>query len=141
MRWIWVGWLCWACGGAAEQVSSQPHEPETKAAVETPTGSRADVTLEAFVPLHAEGVQVVDVRTPGEWEQGHVPGAVHVPLGELAIDHPGFAKLDKSKPIYFICAAGGRSARAADQMAALGIQAINVMGGTGAWIAAGHGVE
>jgi rhodanese-related sulfurtransferase len=84
-------------------------------------------------------VQVIDVRTPGEYMGGHVPGAINIPhmsvvsrKGELASD----------KPLVFICQMGQRSALACEFAASLGFNDLyNVEGGTEAWIKAGYGVE
>lgn len=127
-----------ACGGqpAAPQGvgPSAPSEP-------TSLGKRADIEIEAFAAKHATGVTVVDVRTDEEWVTGHVPGAIHVPITELSPTHPEIAKLPKGEPIYVVCAVGGRSARAADQLAAVGYKAVSVSGGTQAWIANHHPIE
>lgn len=83
---------------------------------------------------------LVDVRTPAEYARGHVPGTVHIPLNTL----PARAsELDayKSGPVYLICQAGGRSAQACTFLENQGFDVVNVMGGTGGWIAAGHEVE
>ncbi len=87
----------------------------------------------------AEGAQIVDVRTPGEYAGGHVPGASNIPhmsvvsrKGELASD----------KELVFICQMGSRSALACEFAAAIGFKDLyNVEGGTEAWIKAGYGVE
>ena len=81
------------------------------------------------------------MRSDEEWAEGHVPGAVHVPIDQLRPDHPGLAGVDSGKPVYFICAVGGRSSRATDQMAKAGWQAVNVKGGTQAWVAKGKPLE
>ncbi len=127
-----------ACGGAASAPATKPApEPATQQTVAT--GERSDVDIAAFAKKHAEGATVIDVRTDAEWNEGHVPGAIHIPLDQLK---PGHAKLSGLEgPVHFICASGGRSARAADKMAASGMNAVNVLGGTHGWIAAGHEVE
>lgn len=78
--------------------------------------------------------QLVDVRTPGEFRGGHVPGAQL--LAETDVE-----SLDPKRPLWLICRSGARSARAAGQFAAQGFEAVNVQGGTMAWRAAGHGVQ
>ena len=55
---------------------------------------------------------LVDVRERDEWEQGHIPGAVHVPRGNLESRIEGVAP-DRSRPVLLYCAAGNRSAFAA----------------------------
>ncbi len=67
--------------------------------------------LRGFMATHAEGRYVlVDVRQPGEYRQGHIPGARLLPLPELLEDTP---RLDPDLPHVFYCRSGSRSARAA----------------------------
>jgi rhodanese-related sulfurtransferase len=84
---------------------------------------------------------VLDVRTPGEFTAGHVPGARNIPLGDLAA-HLADLEASKTAPIYVICESGGRSAKATKLLLDAGFKApVNVAGGTGAWRTAGHPVE
>ena len=78
---------------------------------------------------------MIDVREPDEYAAGHVPGAVSVPLATVA-DHLDAFRGDE--PIYVICQVGGRSRRACEFVEAHGVEAVNVAGGTGAWIASGR---
>jgi rhodanese-related sulfurtransferase len=83
------------------------------------------------------GVPIVDVRQPEEYVEGHVPGAPLVPLAEVP------ERLDQfSAPgeVLIICRSGARSMRAAEFLRGQGIEAVNVAGGTLAWIEAGHPV-
>lgn len=79
------------------------------------------------------GTPVIDVREPAEYAEGHVPGAPLIPLGEVA------ERIDEvpSGEVLVICRSGARSARAAELLRAQGIDAVNVVGGTLAWIDAG----
>lgn len=122
------GWLLVACGA--------PHPGAGADAGQV--GLRSDVDIPAFVAAHAQGAKVVDVRTPGEFAAGHVPGAVNLPLNELRADDP---RLPEGEPLYVICEVGGRSSRAADTLAAAGRSVVNVQGGTRAWRDAGQPVE
>jgi hydroxyacylglutathione hydrolase len=83
-------------------------------------------------------LQVIDVRRAAEYAGGHVPGAVHAPLDRLAqAEH-----LDPSRPTAVVCAGGYRSSAATSLLASRGFRDIrNVLGGTGAWVAAGYEVE
>jgi rhodanese-related sulfurtransferase len=83
------------------------------------------------------GGRVVDVREPDEYVDGHVPGAVLVPLGTVP-DHVDAFTGDG--PTYVICKSGGRSMRACEFLADQGIEVVNVAGGTMAWIASGKDV-
>jgi rhodanese-related sulfurtransferase len=53
-----------------------------------------------------KGAQLVDVRADHEWETGHLPGAVHIPLAELPA-HLG--EIDKDRPVIFYCRGGNSS--------------------------------
>ena len=81
---------------------------------------------------------VVDVREPGEYVAGHVPGATLIPMGQLA---SRLAELDKSRPVYVVCASGNRSAAMTDLLRAAGYDAYSVAGGTSAWARSGRPVE
>lgn len=85
----------------------------------------------------AEGT-VIDVREEWEFEDGHVPGATNIPLGQLP-DRLG--QLPRGSVITVICQSGGRSMRAADYLLANGFDAVSVAGGTGSWISAGETVN
>ena len=81
-----------------------------------------------------EGAILLDVREPDEWEAGHSPDAVHVPLAALAAS---IDRLDKDQPIVTVCHVGGRSERAAAALLQRGYDAVNLAGGMQAWQAAG----
>lgn len=93
------------------------------------------ITVDQLAALN--GATVLDVREPDEYAGGHVPGAMSVPLSQLG-DRLG--ELPADGPVHVICELGGRSARATEALAAIGIDAIDVAGGTAAWRAAGHPV-
>jgi rhodanese-related sulfurtransferase len=77
---------------------------------------------------------VIDVRTPVEFAEVHVPQARNVPLDELK---PGSLPLPKDQPVYLLCRSGQRAAKAAEKFAKEGFtQPIIVEGGTLAWIEA-----
>lgn len=86
-----------------------------------------------------DGLLVVDVRQPAEYAAGHVPGALNLPVRELE-ERRG--DLDASRPLALICATGYRSSAAASLLMGHGFQQLsNVVGGTVAWIEAGHAVD
>ena len=94
-----------------------------------------EVPLAAFAAAHRDGAFVVDVREPGEYVGGHVPGATLVPMGQLPSRLP---ELPQDKPIYVICASGNRSLSMTSFLIRAGHEAYSVTGGTGAWARAGH---
>jgi glyoxylase-like metal-dependent hydrolase (beta-lactamase superfamily II)/rhodanese-related sulfurtransferase len=86
-------------------------------------------------------LQVVDVRRPTEYGNGHVPRALNSPLATLDRD-AGKLPFEKDKPTVVICAGGYRSSAAASLLEKLGFtNLLNVSGGTGAWVNAGFPVE
>lgn len=78
----------------------------------------------------AEGARLVDVRQPDEYAEGHIPGAVLVPLGEVPDRLDAFSPTETN---YVVCRSGARSMRAAEYLAEHGFDAVNVIGGTLAW--------
>jgi hydroxyacylglutathione hydrolase len=93
----------------------------------------ADEVAEA---LRQRAVSVVDVRGMAEWESGHLPEAIHVPLGVL---RDRLAELPRDRPLIAQCQSGGRSAIAASIMQAAGFRDVaHLRGGLAAWQRAGH---
>ncbi|HEU5219608.1 MAG TPA: rhodanese-like domain-containing protein [Gemmatimonadales bacterium] len=89
----------------------------------------------ADVAAGAPALMVVDVRGRSEWDHGHIPGALHIPLAELA---ERLDEIPEDQPIAVHCQGGGRSAIAASVLQAAGRTRVsNVTGGFGAWSAAG----
>ncbi|MFO0606943.1 MAG: rhodanese-like domain-containing protein [Polyangiales bacterium] len=89
---------------------------------------------EAEALIAAGDVEVVDVREPHEWAEGHVPGARNVPLG--ALKSAPRASLTRER-VLFVCAGGARSLTAAQAAEAQGLpEAFSLEGGTRAWAAA-----
>jgi rhodanese-related sulfurtransferase len=95
----------------------------------------ADLGAEDAQKLLSEDGRVflLDVRTPGEYERGHIPGSKLVPVDTL---ERRLAELpqDKGTPVVVYCQSGGRSAAACGQLSELGYTALyNLAGGIGAW--------
>ena len=81
---------------------------------------------------------VVDVRRDDEWVTGHVTGAIHIPIDDLA-DH--IDQVPQDRKVLFICAAGVRSGLACEVASSMGYDTenlYNIEDGTPAWIAGGH---
>ena len=62
-----------------------------------------------YASLLAKGAVIVDVRTKGEYQGGHIKGSINIPLQSL---QTGMSKLKKDKPVITCCASGARSASA-----------------------------
>ena len=99
--------------------------------------SVTEVDVDELARRLAGGAHVVDVREPHEYVGGHVAGAISIPLGTVPDRIEDFRA---DGPAYVICQVGARSRRAAEFVAAHGIDAVNVAGGTGEWIATGRDV-
>lgn len=81
---------------------------------------------------------LIDCRRLEEYESGHVPGAKLITLGEDLAAH----QWPKDQPIYVICHSGGRSAAFCQELKHLGLDnAVNVEGGTSAWVREGHEIK
>lgn len=80
------------------------------------------------------GTTLLDVREQDEWDAGHAPGAVHVPLGELT---RRAGELSVDARLLVVCHTGGRSARATAWLNEAGFDAVNLEGGMVDWARAG----
>lgn len=94
-----------------------------------------EVSIDQLHDSLAEGAFLIDVREVAEYESGHVPGAIHIPLGAL---HENLNEIPKDQQVWIICQSGGRSMKAANALEDLGYTAVSVAGGTGAWIESGR---
>ncbi|WP_084631913.1 rhodanese-like domain-containing protein [Demequina aestuarii] len=92
------------------------------------------VGAEAFTDAtEADGVTIIDVRTPGEFAEGHVPGAVNIDVSSPTFAD-ALAELDADGAYAVYCQSGNRSRAAIDQMASAGLtQTVGLEGGIGAW--------
>lgn len=93
------------------------------------------VTVDQLQQPLPEGVVVLDVREPYEWEAGHIEGAHHIPLQELPVrldELPGEGQL------LVVCKVGGRSAQAVAYLTHYGREAVNLDGGMLDWAGAGR---
>ena len=98
----------------------------------------AQITPKELAPK-LKTVTVVDVRSGNEWSDGHLPGAMHIPLGYLP-DRLG--DIPSDRPVVVQCQSGGRSSIAASILERAGFRDVtNLTGGLGAWTAAGLPLE
>ncbi|MGB3619171.1 MAG: rhodanese-like domain-containing protein [Catalinimonas sp.] len=118
--------LCWLC---------------TTACAQTATDLGPDA-FEAALPLPAERTQVlIDVRTPAEYAEGHLPGARLMNVYDDDFEER-LGALDRDRTYYVYCKSGVRSGKAADRMVALGFRrVVGLDGGYRAWQRAGKPVE
>ncbi len=91
------------------------------------------VSVAEALRLAAEGRRIIDVREVSEWNEGHIPTALHLPLGEVT---QRIAELipDRSTPLLVHCHSGARSARASAALEQLGYRdVVNLAGNIGQW--------
>lgn len=84
------------------------------------------------VEMAREGVQLVDVRTPAEFAEGHIPGAVNMDVNGAEFDTQ-IATLDAERPVALYCRSGRRSKLAADKVAKAGFEVVELDGGILSW--------
>lgn len=101
----------------------------------TPT---PEIDIDRLGRARSDEAIVIDVREANEYVDGHVPGATLVPMSEMT---SRLGELDRSRPVYVVCASGNRSAAMTDLLLAAGFDAYSVVGGTTAWIQAGRPLE
>ena len=94
--------------------------------------------LEATLLINREDAIVIDIRDPGEYAQGHVPNARHIPAGELA-RRSGELEKWKNQPLILCCATGARSNSALQTLRQAGFDRLyNLRGGMMEWQKAGQ---
>ena len=82
---------------------------------------------------------LVDVRTKGEYNDGHLPSAVNIPLNEL---DNRLSEIPKGKPIVVVCQSGNRSRSGAKILVTAGYENVaNLKGGTMTWMMSGNPIE
>ncbi|MFD6904529.1 rhodanese-like domain-containing protein [Streptomyces sp. NPDC060077] len=100
------------------------------------TPPTALATEEARTRLHE--LIIIDVRTPGEFAGGHLPGALNIPLDRIQRALPDIRHAAERGDVLVVCASGARSENACRVLAENGVTAATLSGGTGAWAADGH---
>jgi len=105
----------------------------------TPAQVRETLTRQKGADSDAQDIVLVDVREKHEWNEGYIPGAIHVPRGflELQIEE---AVPDKSKTVVLYCAGGVRSLIAGSTLQQMGYKdVVSMSGGFGQWKGSGYG--
>ena len=88
-------------------------------------------TKQFLADLHAGQFVLVDVREPEEWKEGHIDGAVLIPLGSISATSTN--NLPHNKPIYIYCRSGHRAKLAEGALRALGFDNATAVGGILDW--------
>jgi rhodanese-related sulfurtransferase len=97
-----------------------------------------EVDREEARRMVAAGAQLVDVRADHEWEAGHLAGASHIPLSELA---ERAAEIDRDRPVVLYCRGGNRSSMATAALEAGGYDAAKLSAGIVGWEEEGLPIE
>jgi rhodanese-related sulfurtransferase len=105
------------------------------------SGNVRDISQQELLEADANNLVIVDVRTPEEYQQGHVPNAINVPLSEI-IDNPALLLSAKGTPIVLYCRSGYRAGKAAEALQKDGYQNLSHLeGDMQAWLKEGLAVE
>ena len=120
------------CASAGTAVPETSEVPDTAEATEGP-GYRQVTMEEAIAMMETEsGYILLDVRTPQEFRDRHIPGAINVPNEDI-----GTGKIlelpDKEQLILVYCRSGNRSKQASEKLAALGYTNVVEFGGINDW--------
>ena len=139
---VWLGLMIVAAGmlwAAQQEPAETLRAPATRAATRPATRPttrpvRRDVRVEEFERLwRTEKHTVLDVRTKGEFDAGHIPGAINIDVNDPAFEKR-VAALPKDRPYLVNCRSGARSARACEKMLGYGFgELYNIEGGIIAW--------
>ena len=99
----------------------------------------AEIDVQEAHEKYRDGVYFLDVRTPEEWQEKHLPGAYFIPLEELQYR---LAELPADQEIVIVCRSGNRSMQAREFLKKAGFtQVSSVAGGLNAWGQAGYELE
>ncbi len=146
--WMWIGIATFVllvgvagfliAGGGN---SSTPAEAE-QAAQTAPVASETlppEISVDEAHTLYQNGAFVLDVRTPGEWDEYHAPNTTLIPLDEL---EARVNEVPRDKQVVLVCRSGNRSQVAYDILEQAGFDNMTSMsGGLKAWRSAGYPVE
>ena len=126
--------------------NTQEISKETSVEGKKSTSNTKHVAVPELFQIYRAGKTpvIIDVRSDQEYQNVHIPTTLHIPLQEIANRSQEIESALKGKDgeFYLVSAVGGRSAQAAEQLAAMGFaKPINVMGGTNGWVAMGFPVE
>ncbi len=122
-----AGWVCPSPTSPANE--RNPQVPSSASL----SPAQAAARLEEFT--------VIDVRAPGEYAAGHVPGALNIPLDKLPDALPALKSASARGSLLVVCASGVRSTRACEILAGADIEAVTLTGGTSAWEGDGRGLD
>jgi rhodanese-related sulfurtransferase len=95
-----------------------------------------EISVSEAVNKRTAGAFILDVREPSEWQQGHIPGATLVPLGQIS---SRLSEIPMDQEVVVVCHSGNRSAQARDILLKAGYTTVTSMaGGMTQWQAGGN---
>lgn len=121
-----------------KSVAEQEAQQEAQGGGDDAGAIPTEIDIETFAQVHAQGAPVLDVREDHEWAEGHVAGALHIPMGDLPTR---LAEVPKDGPVFVFCRSGNRSGQSAEYLREQGYAAINVAGGMVEWEARDYAIE
>jgi len=95
----------------------------------------SEVSIDELETALQAGAPVYDVREREEFVRGHVPGVHLLPMSEI---EQRVDEIPTDVTVYFVCAVGARSGKVAEALRQQGLDAVNVAGGTKAWMDSGR---
>lgn len=100
--------------------------------------SRNDSIISVSAPefakeIKTDSVQLVDVRTPQEYAEGHIDGAINIDVQSVDFRNIAEKELSKDSTVLVYCRSGRRSMEAADRLTKLGYRVVNLKGGITEW--------
>ena len=102
-----------------------------------PGGTHSVTPTQAALLINRENAQLIDIREPNEYANGHLADARNIPGGSLA-DRAGDLEPFKERPVILVCQSGARSSAACSTLTKLGFSKVySLEGGIGAWSEAG----
>ncbi len=128
-----------ACNGQAEKEVENNNSSSQEATVKQ---IAENISVKPFATKVASGKgQLIDVRTQGEYAEGHIAGATNIDIYSETFERE-ISNLDKNTPVYVYCRSGGRSGKAMSIMKAMGfVEVYNLDGGMNAWQSSNQAVE
>ena len=124
--------------------AQSPSTSETASSAQDTAAIMEDVSNDTFLALMADKPEalLLDVRTPEEWNEGHLAGASHADYwGDEQVFQAAMDAIPRDRPVLVYCAGGGRSGLTAKELIKAGHREVyNLENGISGWIAEGHPV-
>ena len=125
------------CGGQVAAPAAQPAVEVSDLRLENLPVEVDAATVDKL--RQGDDVVIIDVREDWEYNDGHIPGATLVPLGQIP---DRLAEIPQDKTVVAVCRSGNRSSQATDFLRQQGFENVhNMVGGMNAWSQAGYQIE